>query len=83
MQVDREINVRNAPAAERGAASQMRDIVDVFRSHHAGVVNRHVHEYAIQINILLRVRIDQIVIVVPGNRQDRLAVQLRIIKSIE
>ena len=53
------------------------------RPHHARAVNRNIQKHAVEVDILLRMRVDQIVKMMPGDREHRLAVHLRVIKSIQ
>src|SRR5436190_22543062 len=83
LRVDGEVDVGHAVTADGGAASQMGDVFDVFRPHDSRIVNRDIHEYAVKIDVLLRVRLDQIVEVMAGDRQDRLPVELGVVQSIK
>src|SRR2546429_55220 len=64
-------------------ARQLRDITDMLRTHHPRAVQSHVHEELVQVHVLLRVSVNQVMEVMPCNRDDRLAVELRVIKAIE
>ena len=46
LQVDREGDVRDAAAGERGAAGEIGDVLDVRRAHDAHVVDGDVREHA-------------------------------------
>ena len=78
-----KIDVRDSAPAQGAAAGQVCDVADMFGSHHARVVKRYIHEQAVEINILLGVGIDQIVEVMPGDRQHRLAIEFGIIESVQ
>ena len=60
--------MRNAAIAKRRATSQIRDLLDVRRSHDARVINRDVHKNSVEIDILLRMRVDQVMVVMAGDR---------------
>src|SRR5918999_6600605 len=83
LQIDREVDMRDAPIAERGATRQMRHLLDVRRSHDSGVVNCYIHKDAIEIDVLLRMSVYQIMVMVAGDRQDRLAIELCVIQSVQ
>src|SRR5436189_1563603 len=83
LRVDGEVDVGHAVTADGGAAGQMGDVLDVFRPHDSRIVNRDIHEYAVKIDVLLRVRLDQIVEMMAGDRQDRLSIELGIVQSIK
>ena len=83
LQIDGEIDVRDAAITKRRAARQMSHLFDVRRSHDSGVVDRDVHEDTIEVDVLLRMSINQIMIVMPRDRQHRLAVKLGVIESIQ
>jgi hypothetical protein len=48
------------------------DVLDVGGPHHPGGVDGHVHEQAIEIDVLLGVGVDEVVVVVAGDGQHRL-----------
>ena len=76
-------DVRDAAVGERGLDRLVDDIVHVRRPHHALVVDGDVHEQLVEIHVLLVMGADQIVKGVAGDRQHRLAVELRIVKSVQ
>src|SRR2546423_12316284 len=57
--------------------------LNVMRPHHPGVLNGHIHEHAVQVQVLLRMGIDQVVKMMAGDGQHRLAVHLCVIKTVE
>ena len=61
----------------------MGHVLDVRQAHHAGAVDRDVHEDAVEIDILLGVRVDQVVEVMPGDGEHRLAIHLGVVQAIE
>src|SRR5581483_9917235 len=69
--------------AEGGAAGEVRHRFDVLRPHHAGVVDGDVHEKPVEIDVLLGVRVDQVVKMMSGDGQHRLAVELRVIEAVQ
>ena len=58
-------------------------VLDVRHPHDPGRVDGHVGEHPVQVHVLLGVGVDQVVEVVAGDRQDRLAVALGVIEAIE
>ena len=44
LKIDGKIYVRDTAISQRGAAGEIGDIFDMGRPHHAGVVNRNIHE---------------------------------------
>src|SRR5918996_1373267 len=83
LQVDGKINMCDPAIAKRGAACQVSDLFNMGRAHDSRIVDSDIHKDAIQINILLRMRIDEVVIMVAGDSQDGLAVQLCVVKSVQ
>src|SRR5262249_5862964 len=55
----------------------------VRRTHYPRAVDRHIYEDAVEIDVLLRMRVDQVVIMVAGNREHRLPIHLGIIETVE
>ena len=47
------------------------------------VVDAHVHEKLVELDVLLRVRVDQVVELKAGDRQHRLAVELGVVEAVE
>ena len=66
-----------------GATGDVRHVIDVVRSHHARIVNRYIHEHAVEVDVLLPLRVDQIMIVMARNGQHRLPIHFGIIQAIE
>jgi hypothetical protein len=75
--------VGDAAAGQRVPAGEVGHVADVFGPHDARTVNGHVREDAVQVEVLLRVRVDEVVEVVAGDCQDGLAVHLRIVQAVE
>ena len=73
----------DAAVGERRATGLIDDVFDVRGSHDTGVVNGHVHEDLVELDILLGLRGDQIVVLQPGDGEDRLTVQLGVVKAVE
>ena len=65
LQVHRKGDVRHAAAEQRGAAGQMRDVLDVRRAHDADAVFGDVGKHLVQLDILLRPRPNEIVYGMP------------------
>ena len=61
LKVHREIHVGNAAAGQRLAASEIGDVANVFRPHDARAVDGDVLEHLIEVHVLLRVGVDEIV----------------------
>ena len=83
LQIRRERNVRHAAATDGGAARQVDQALDVRRTHDSLVEHGHILEQLVQFHILLGQRPDQIVEMHAGDRQHRLAVQLRVVKAVQ
>jgi hypothetical protein len=83
LQVHREVDVGHALVRERGAAREVRDVLDVRGSHDAGRVDAHVLEHPIEIDILLGVCVDQVVEMMPGDGDDGLPVHLGVVEAVQ
>src|ERR1051326_1837063 len=83
LKIDGKIDVGDASSAERRAAREVRNLLDVRRTHDPRVVNGDIHKELVEIDVLLSVRVDKIVIMVTGNRQDRLAIELGIVEAVQ
>src|SRR5262245_29335509 len=83
LEIYREINVCDPTVAERLTAGEIRHVLYMGDSHHPGAIERNVRKDAIEVDILLRVSVDEIVEMMPGQSQHRLAVQLRVVEPIE
>ena len=53
------------------------------RSHHASIIDGHVGKQPVEVHILLGVCVDQVMIMMPRNGKNRLAIELRIIKTVQ
>ena len=83
LKIDRNGDVRNAAIDQRGTASQFGDIFHVRRAHAARVIDADVGEQLVEFHVLLRMGLRQIVKLHPRDRQNRLAVQFRVVQSIQ
>jgi hypothetical protein len=83
LEVHREVDVGDPAAGQGGPAGVVGDVLDVGDAHHAGVVDRHVGEHAVEVHVLLGARVDQVVKVVAGDSQDRLAVELGVVEAVQ
>jgi hypothetical protein len=83
LEIDGKIQMGHAAVRESGATGKIRHLLHVRRPHDAAIVNRDIHEQPIQIDVLLRVSVYEIVVVMAGNRQHRLAVEFRVVKAVE
>src|SRR5204863_1249026 len=81
--VDGKIDMRYSAVSERGSAGEVGDLLDVGGSHDTGVVHRDVHEDSIEIDVLLSMRIDEIVEMMSRDRKHRLPVELGIVETVE
>ena len=61
--------MRDAALGERGAAGEVDDVLDVRRAHDPRVVDRDIHEQLVELDILLGVRVHQVVELHAGDRQ--------------
>jgi hypothetical protein len=77
--IDREADVRHGAIGERGAAGEVRQVLDVRRSHHALVILRDVHKSLVEFDVLLRESSDQVVKLHSGDGEHRSAVELGVI----
>ena len=67
LHVQWECNVRHPAIRERGAACQVGNIFHMVRAHDARVVDANVHEDFVQFDVLLRVRVNEVMILKTGN----------------
>ena len=74
--------MRHTPIAERGTAGEVSHGFDMRKSHDARVVDRDIHKKFVEIDVLLCMCADKVMIMVAGNRQHRLSVELRVIQTI-
>jgi hypothetical protein len=75
--------VRDAAVAERRAAGPVGDDDRMFRTRHFYVVERHILHDAGRIHALLKAHADEIVEGDSGQGDDRGAVQMRIVQSVQ
>ena len=68
---------------ERRAARQLDDVLDMGRAHDARVVDGDVHEQLVELDVLLGEGVDQVVVLQPGDRQHRLAVELGVVEAVQ
>jgi hypothetical protein len=81
--VDGDRNVGDAAIRQRWPARKGNNVFDMACAHDSGVVDGNIHEHLIQLDILLSMRLNEIVILQPRDREHRLPVQLRIVKTIQ
>jgi hypothetical protein len=74
---------RDAAAGNSRPAGELGDVLHVRRPHHAGAVDRDVREHAIEVDVLLRERVDQVVKVMAGDGEHGLAVELRVVEPVQ
>jgi hypothetical protein len=56
---------------------------DMVRTHDTRVVNGDVHEYLVEFHVLLRMGVNQVVILQARDGQNRLAVKLRVVQTVQ
>src|SRR5687767_2955172 len=83
LDVHREVEMRHTSSCECYTTGQFCHILNVCRAHDPCAVERHILENHIQIHVLLLVCAHKIVVMVAGDCQDRLAIQLSVVKSIK
>lgn len=83
LKIDGDGDVGDAAISERGAASERRDIFHVLWSHAADVVHANVGEELVKLDILLRVRVHQIVKLQTRDGEHRLAIEFSVVKSVK
>jgi hypothetical protein len=83
LQVGREVDVRRRAIRERDPARQRGHVLDMRRAHHPHAVARDVLEQFVEIDVLLRERPDEVVVVMPGDRQHRLSIELRVVQAVQ
>jgi hypothetical protein len=66
-----------------GAAGQVGHLRHVRRAHHPRAVEGDVGEDAVEVDVLLLVGVDHVVVVVAGDGQHRLPVQLGVVEAVE
>ena len=83
LRIDRYGDVRHPTIGQRAPACQVRDVLDMIRSHDARVVHGDIHEDFIQLHVLLRIGMNEVVILKAGHGKNGLSVELRIIQAIQ
>ena len=83
LRVDRHGDVSDAPVGERRAAGELDDVLGVGRAHDAAVIDAHVHEQLVELDILLGVGVQQIMVLKARDGDDGLAVELSVVKTVE
>ena len=71
------------PRRDGGATGEMGHVLHMFRPHHPGRIHRHVHQQPVEVHILLRVGVDEVVIVVAGDGEHWLLIELGIVEAVE
>ena len=83
LRVDRHGDVSDAPVGERRAAGEFDDVLGVGRTHDAAVIDAHVHEQLVELDILLGVGVQQIMVLKARDGDDGLAVELSVVETVE
>ena len=83
LHIDRHRHMRDAAIGERGAASQLDDILDMRRAHDAVVVFADVDEELVELDILLGLGVQQVVELQTGDRQYRNTVELGVVEPVQ
>jgi hypothetical protein len=76
-------NMRHRAISQGRAAGQIHNIFDVGGSHNPFVVLRHINKELVECDILLRVGANQVVKLKTGDGQNRSAIELGVIESVE
>jgi hypothetical protein len=83
LHVHRHGDVRDATIGKRHAARELHDVLDVMRAHHTRIVHAHIGEQLIELNVLLRERVEKIVELQASYGEHRLSIKLGIIEAVE
>jgi len=83
LDVGGEVDVRDRPVGDRRAAGQVGDIFHMGGPHHPRVVDGDVLVDLVEVEVLLGEGVDQIVIMMSGDREHRLAVHFGVIEAVE
>ena len=83
LEVGREGDVGDLAVAQRRAAGEVGEILDVIGAHDALVEDGDVHEELVELDVLLGEGADQVVIVHAGDREHGLAVELGVVEAVE
>jgi len=73
----------DAAVRERRAAGQIRHVLDMGRAHDPLIVFRDVRTEPVQRDVLLGVRPDEVVIRHARDREDRLAIERRVVETVQ
>ena len=83
LDVDRHRDMRHAAIGQRGPAGERYDIGRVGSAHDASVVDGDVHVELVQLDVLLRIGLEQIVELQAGDREHRRLIELRVIEPVQ
>ena len=83
LHVDRHGDVRHATIGERGASRELNDVLGVLRAHDAGIVDADIHVQFVELDVLLRVGMQEVVELEPGDGEHRLPVELGVVEAVE
>ena len=75
--------MRHAPIGESSATREIGDVLYMVRSHDARVVHRDIHKNFVELDVLLRMSVYEIVILQSRERENRGAIELRIVEAIQ
>ena len=75
--------MRNGALRNGNAARQRHCVLDMRCAHDARRISRHVREQLAEVHVLLRERVDEVVIGQSGDRDHRGLVELGVIEPIE
>ena len=81
--VDWHSHMRDTPIGEGGAAGESGDVLSMRGAHDASVVDGDVHVELVELDVLLRIGLEQIVELQAGDREHRRLVELRVIKPVQ
>src|SRR5437868_5226042 len=83
LNIDRNGDVGNAVIRQGRSAGEFSDILDMMRAHHPSVVDTYIHVELVELHILLREGVKQVVELETGDGKDGLAVKLGIVEAVE
>src|SRR5262249_43091072 len=68
---------------QRGPAGELDDVLHMGGAHDPRVVDADVEEQLVELDVLLRQRVEQIMKLQSGDREHRLPIKLGVVESIE
>ena len=83
LHVDRYGDMRHATIGERGPTGERHDIGSMGRAHDPRVVDGDVHVKLVELDVLLREGMEQVVELEAGDGEHRRLIQFGVIKSVQ